>query len=62
MLCSKCGERESTGYVFTLCDPCFDVVEAKIKADAEAAGGEPVRLSDVEFVEMFGQSPTKDGN
>lgn len=31
-LCTRCGKRESTGFVFAMCDECFDAFEAQVQA------------------------------
>lgn len=37
MKCHICGQREATGYIFKMCDPCFDEFESKVDA-AKAEG------------------------
>ena len=32
MKCTRCHERESTGYLINLCDECFDQWEAEVNA------------------------------
>lgn len=50
MKCGKCNERESTGIVVVLCDPCFDEWEASVQARKEAGA-----------VDADGKVPISDG-
>lgn len=37
MLCMKCKQRESTGFLVHLCDECFDKWEAEVLAKPKQA-------------------------
>lgn len=51
-LCRKCRLRAATGYIFDLCDPCFDEFEAQIArgANESESGKYTPTDAEVEYV------------
>lgn len=38
MKCRRCKEADSTGIIYTLCEPCFDIFEQDLKRDDTGTG------------------------
>lgn len=50
MKCIRCKEREATGIIFDLCEPCFAIFEAKINEHATASGSYRPEDKELEYI------------
>ena len=50
MKCVMCKERDATGIIFDLCDPCFTIFEEKINKHAAASGSYSPEDKELEYV------------
>ena len=48
--CRKCRERESTGIIFDMCEPCFTEFEQKIKDGAGPDGKYKLPDQELEYL------------
>jgi len=48
MKCVKCKERESTGVLIAMCDPCFDEFEAQVNEKAATSSDDIWHMTDSE--------------